>query len=142
MQQPRPQPPAQPPLPPRSYGSLRTLAGACIFSAWLTLILSVLFGLAMLVAPSPGALSGLPSSVQPGMGGELGMPANPGAGQIGPLLGLLPGLKLLGVVTTIGGGVLSFFFLAAMGHGLHLLLDMEENTRMTAQALYHIARRQ
>ena len=43
---------------------------------------------------------------------------------------------------SFGGGILSFFFLAAMGHGLHLLLDMEENTRLTAQALVQIARRQ
>ena len=51
-------------------------------------------------------------------------------------------MKLAGAVTTIGGGILSFFFLAALGQGIYLLLDMEENTRLTAQALIQIARRQ
>ena len=31
---------------------------------------------------------------------------------------------------------------AALGQGIYLLLDMEENTRLTAQALVQIARRQ
>lgn len=139
------QPPraAPPPGPARSYGTLRMLAGTCIFSAWITLVLSVLFGLAMLVAPSPPAMPAAPPAYPGGPGGDLGMPTNPGVGQLGPLLGiLLPGLKMIGVVTTIGGGVMGFFFLAAMGYGLHLLLDMEENTRITAQALAQIARRQ
>jgi hypothetical protein len=136
--------PAVTSVPPRSYGSLRTLAGACVVSAWLTLILSVLIGLGMLVAPtSPPGMSGLPPNFSAPGGGELGLPQNPGGGQLGPLLGVLaPGLKMFGVVSTIGGGILSFFFLAALGHGLHLMLDMEENTRITAQALAQIARRQ
>jgi hypothetical protein len=141
--QPPPRAPVASPVPARNYGPLRTLAGACIFSAWLTLVLSVLIGLGMLVAPTPSAMPGLPPSYPGGDGGELGLPTNPGAGQLGPLLGfLLPGLKMIGVVTTIGGGVLSFFFLAALGYGVHLLLDMEENTRITAHALAQIARRQ
>jgi hypothetical protein len=140
------QPPPRPAVasvPARSYGSLRMLAGACVFSAWLTLILSVLIGLAMLVAPSPSAMPGMPSGLPGAGGGDLGLPQSPGAGQLGPLLGMLaPSLKMFGAVTTIGGGILSFFFLVAMGYGLHLLLDMEENTRLTAQALVQIARRQ
>jgi hypothetical protein len=117
------------------------LASACIISAWLSLILSVLFGLGMLVAPSPSGMPGLPPSY-PG-GGDLGLPSGGGASQLGPLLTLLgPSLKMFGAVTTIGGGVLSFFLLAALGQGLYLLLDMEENTRITAQALSQIARRQ
>jgi hypothetical protein len=140
QQPPRPTPPS---VPARSYGPLRTLAGACIFSAWLTLVLSVLFGLAMLVAPTPPTLPTAPPGLPGGDGGDLGLPTSPGLGQLGPLLGLLlPGLKMIGVVTTIGGGVMSFFFLAGLGYGIHLMLDMEENTRITAQALAQIARRQ
>jgi hypothetical protein len=135
-------PPPRPLVPPRHYGSLRMLASACVISAWLSLVLSVLFGLGMLVAPSPSAIPGVPPSYSGG-GGDLGLSPGGGASQLGPLLALLgPGLKMLGVVTTIGGGILSFFFLAALGQGLYLLLDMEENTRITAQALSQIARRQ
>ena len=102
-----------------------------------------LLGLGMLVAPSQTAMPGLPPAYPSPGGGDLGLPTNPGVGQLGPLLGmLLPGLKMIGALTTIGGGVLSFFFLAALGYGLHLLLDMEENTRITAHALAQIARRQ
>jgi hypothetical protein len=141
QQPPRPVSPLPPLAPPRSYNSLRMLAGACIISAWLTLVLSVLFGLGMLAAPSPSAMPGMTPSF-PGAG-DLGAPPSPGAGQLGPLLTvLMPGLKMFGVVSTIGGGILSFFFLAALGQGLYLLLDMEENTRITAQALAQIARRQ
>jgi hypothetical protein len=135
QQPPRPTPPS---VPARSYGPLRTLAGACIFSAWLTLVLSVLFGLAMLVAPTPPTLPTAPPGLPGGDGGDLGLPTSPGLGQLGPL----PGLKMIGVVTSIGGGVMSFFFLAGLGYGIHLMLDMEENTRITAQALAQIARRQ
>jgi hypothetical protein len=132
-----------PPVPARSYGGLRLLAGGCILSAWLSLILSVLFGLAMLVAPSAPVGPSLPPAYPVPGGGDLGLPPTSGAGQLGPLLGLLlPGLKMIGAVTTIGGGVLSFLFLLALGHGIYLLLDMEENTRITAQALAQIARRQ
>jgi hypothetical protein len=130
---------APPSLPPRSYGSVRMLASGSIISAWLTLVLSILFGLGMLAAPSPSAIPGL----APGYpGGDLGVSPGP-ASQLGPLLTfIMPGLKMAGAVTTIAGGILSFFFLAALGQGIYLLLDMEENTRLTAQALVQIARRQ
>ena len=137
---PPPRPAAVPALPARSYGSLRMLASGCIISAWLTLVLSVLFGLGMLVAPAAPAMPGLPPGYSGG--GDLGVGSSPGS-QLGPLLTMLmPGLKMVGAVTTIGGGILSFFFLAALGQGIYLLLDMEENTRLTAQALVQIARRQ
>jgi hypothetical protein len=116
------------------------LASGCVISAWLTLVLSLLFGLGMLVAPSGPTMPGLPSGYSGG--GELGLPQSPGS-QLGPLLTMLmPGLKMAGAVMTIGGGILSFFFLAALGQGIYLMLDMEENTRLTAQALVQIARRQ
>ena len=132
--------PVAPALPVRSYGTVRMLASGCIISAWLTLVLSVLFGLGMLVAPASPAMPGLPPGYSGG--GDLGMGPSP-TSQLGPLLTfLMPTLKVAGAVTTIGGGILSFFFLAGLGQGIYLLLDMEENTRLTAQALVQIARRQ
>src|SRR5947209_5442966 len=139
-------PPRMPPvpiLPERRYGSLRTIASSCVFSAWLSLVLSLLFGFGMLAVPTPT----LPTPV-PGYGQRLpdgGDLENPlsgspggGLGGLGGLLSLTSGLRVTGGILTIGGGVMGFFCLIALGYGLHLLLDMEENTRITAQALAQI----
>lgn len=140
---------AQPPLrqaptpllPERRYGGLRFFASSCIGAAWITLILSVLLGLSMLAAPAPSP--GLPIPPRPELDpGGLGGGGIGGAGGIAALLPLLAGpLRLIGAISTIGGGVLSFFFLAAIGQAILVLLDMEENTRITAQAMAHMARR-
>lgn len=143
MQSP-PRPPAVPLVPERRYGGLRLLASACIGSAWITLILSVIVGLSLLAAPAP-AMGGLQMPARPdldpgglgGIGG--GMGGGSGAGALLPLLA--GGLRWVGALSMLGGGVFSFFLLAALGQGLYLLLDMEENTRITAGALAQIARR-
>jgi hypothetical protein len=137
-----PRPPGAPIFPERRYNGLRMLASMCVVSAWLTLIVSVLMGLSFLAMPTPGATAGLPIPARPdldpgGLGG-----AGIGAGGIGALLpALAGGLRWIGAVTTIGGGVISFFLLAALGQAIYVLLDMEENTRITAHAMAHIARR-
>jgi hypothetical protein len=115
----------------------------CVVSAWLTLIVSVLMGLSLLAMPTPSPTAGLAIPARPdldpnGLGGGAGL----GAGGIGALLpALAGGLRWIGAVTTIGGGVISFFLLAALGQAIYVLLDMEENTRITAHAMAQIARR-
>jgi hypothetical protein len=115
----------------------------CVVSAWLTLIVSVLMGLGLLAMPTPSATAGLAIPARPdldpnGLGGGTGL----GPGGIGALLpALAGGLRWIGAVTTIGGGVISFFLLAALGQAIYVLLDMEENTRITAHAMAQIARR-
>lgn len=137
-----PRPPAAPLLPERRYSGLRMLASMCVVSAWLTLIVSVLIGLSLLAMPTPPTAAGLPIPTRPdldpnGLGGT-GL----GPGGAGALLpALAGGLRWIGAVTTIGGGVISFFLLAALGQAIYVLLDMEENTRITAHAMAHIARR-
>jgi hypothetical protein len=132
-------------FPERRYTGLRMLASMCVVSAWLTLIVSVVMGLSFLAMPTPGAPPGLPIPQSPnldpgGLGGLGGMGS--GAGGVGALLpALAGGLRWIGALTTLGGGVISFFLLAALGQAIYVLLDMEENTRITAHAMAHIARR-
>jgi hypothetical protein len=108
-------------------------------------VLSLIVGFGLLAAPA-APTGGLPIPTRPdldpnGLGG-LGGGTLGGAGGAGALLPLLAGgLRWVGALTTIGGGVLSFFLLAALGQGLYVLLDLEENTRITAHALAQIARR-
>jgi hypothetical protein len=138
-----PRSPMPPGYPERRYGGMRTLASMCIVSAWLSLIFSVIGGLSFLAVPVPSPGIALPQrpDLDPGGLGGLGGGVGP-AGGIGALLPMLAGgLRWVGALGTIGGGVLSFFFLAALGQGLYVLLDMEENTRITAQAMAQIARR-
>jgi hypothetical protein len=124
------------------------IASGSVFSAWLTLVLSVLFGFGMLAVPtpSPATLTPVPGYGQrlpDGSDLENPLGGNP-AGALGGLGGLLSfasGLRVAGGILTIAGGIVTFFALIALGYGLHLLLDMEENTRLTAQAMAHIARR-
>lgn len=142
---PGPRPPTVPLVPERRHGGLRLLAGTCIGSAWITLVLSVIVGFSLLAAPAP-SLGGLQIPTRPeldpgGLGG-LGGGGLGGAGGAGAWLPLLAGgLRWVGALTTLGGGVLSFFLLASLGQALYLLLDVEENTRITASALAQIARR-
>jgi len=137
-----PRPPGAPMPPDRRYSGLRMLASMCVVSAWLTLIVSILMGLSLLAMPTPGAVPGLPIPTRPDLDpGGLGS-TGVGAGGLGALLpALAGGLRWIGAVTSIGGGVISFFLLAALGQAIYVLLDMEENTRITAYAMSQIARR-
>lgn len=134
-------PPVVPLVPERRYAGLRLLASTCIGSAWITLILSVIVGLSLLAAPTGPTPGGLPIPPRPDLDPN-GLGGVGGAGGASALLPLLAGgLRWVGALTTLGGGVLSFFLLAAIGQGLYVLLDLEENTRITAGALAQIARR-
>jgi hypothetical protein len=138
--------PPTPVFPERRHGSLRMLASSCIVTAWLSLVFSVLFGLSLLATPAPSLPTSLPgynqrSPYNPGMGDDgLGLGMGPAAG-IGALLPFASGFRVAGGIATIATGVLTFFFLAALGQAVYVLLDMEENTRLTAQAMAQIARR-
>ena len=80
--------------PPFAMAWLGRTALVAAGAAWLTLVLSLLFGLGMLVAPAPPAMPGLPPGYSGG--GDLGMGPSPGS-QLGPLLTMLmPGLKMVG----------------------------------------------
>jgi hypothetical protein len=138
--------PPTPVFPERRHGSLRMLASSCIVSAWLSLVLSVLFGFSLMATPTPSLPTSLPGYAQrvpgnQGLGDDgLGMGGG-AAGALGSLLPFASGFRVAGGIATIAGGVLTFFFLAALGQAVYVLLDMEENTRITAQAMAHIARR-
>jgi hypothetical protein len=142
--------PRLPPTPvfsERRHGSLRMLASSCIVTAWLSLVLSILFGISLLAAPTPSLPTSLPGYAQrspynQGLGDDgLGGLGTGPVGGIGMLLPFASGFKVAGGIATIATGVLTFFFLAALGQAVYVLLDMEENTRITAQAMTHIARR-
>lgn len=141
--------PRLPPTPAfaeRRHGSLRMLASSCVVTAWLTLIGSILFGISLMAAPTPSFPTGISGYAQrspynQGLGDDgLGLGTSPAPG-IGMLLPFAAGFKVAGGIITVATGVLSFFFLAAIGQAIYVLLDMEENTRITAQAMAHIARR-
>jgi hypothetical protein len=138
--------PPTPVFPERRHGSLRLLASSCIVSAWLSLLLSLLLGLSLLATRAPALPTNLPGYAQrspynPGLGGDdLGLGTGP-IGGVGALLPFASGFRVAGAIATIAGGVLTFFFLAALGQAIYVLLDMEENTRITAQAMAQIARR-
>src|SRR5258707_318718 len=117
---------SSPRLPPtpvyseRRHGSPPMLASSCILTASLTLVLSILFGIGMLAAPTPSLPTSLPGYTQrapynPGLGDDgLGMGTAPTMG-IGALLPFASGFRVAGGIATIATGVLTFFFLAALG---------------------------
>jgi hypothetical protein len=57
------------------------------------------------------------------------------------VLSLIVGFGLLAAPAAPTGGLPIPTRLAALGQGLYVLLDLEENTRITAHALAQIARR-
>jgi hypothetical protein len=141
--------------PRKSRRSLRFLASTCVFTGWLTLILSVvgggislLMGLSMLAggAAAAGATNYFPppAASSPGGGSILGggdpdgmpsmptLPGMPGAGGAG-LADLLPGIGKMMAVATIGGaiftlvsGVVTFVLFLGLGQACYALIDMEE----------------
>lgn len=156
-----PYPPAGPQAPllghptAKRYKTLRFLASSCIVSAWLSLGLSLLFGIGAMIsgvaglaaptAPSIGS-GGLDSGGLSGGGGLDGLGGGgAGAGGLGlgggAAAGILAAVKIATGVFTIGSGVMSFFLLMWIGLQIYVLIDTEENTRMAAAAMTAIARK-
>ena len=114
-------PPAPPPAraaPSKRYPALRFIASTCIFSAWATLVLSVILGILIMVAG--GNALGASASLVPGGG--------------------VAAAAILGLAQIIGG-LFGFLVLFASGELIYVSLDNEENTRAAAQAMTAIARR-
>jgi hypothetical protein len=130
------QPAAAPPAYTRPaanrYPMLRFVAATCVFSGWATLALSVIVGLMIMAAPTPPL---------PIPGASAG--GAPGAGDvIAPLLGgLMAGMKISGGLMTIATGIGACLIQLALGLVVYVFIDIEENTRLGAQAMTAIARR-
>jgi hypothetical protein len=101
---------AVPGRPRKSRGALRFVAGTCVFSAWVTLVLAIFggFGAFIGAAAIPGsmptrpAFSGLEGAPQPGSQPGLGgMPGLGGAGSLGE--GLMGGGGAGGALGQLGG---------------------------------------
>lgn len=143
-------PPVSTAGPRKSRRSLRFLASTCIFTAWLTLVLSVLgggisifMGLAGLATSSAASSSSnyFPAPPAAGGGGIMGgdgteMPALPGLGNGGsgggmamfaPILGrLMAALSLGGGLFTLVSGVVTFLLFLGLGQACVALIDVEE----------------
>ena len=157
------QPPYQPPvqqqpptpLPPpargrKPRGALRFLAGTCVVSGWLTLVLSLIgAGLSFMAGASAAATLGAPKTnyfqqqpspspldrLAPGFGGLEGeggggltMP-NP----TGPLTGIgkvlqqaIPAVAFAGAIFTLMTGIVSFLLFLGLGQAFYVLIDLEE----------------
>jgi hypothetical protein len=100
----------------KKFRVLRIVATIIKVLAWIILVLGVLGGCLTL---GGGLLAG-------GTGSR-------GGGEFGPLAGLLTGA--FGGIFVIIFSVLEFLFLYAFGELIHLLLALEENTRLTAERL-------
>jgi len=138
-----PPPSAAPPSygpPPRRYPGLRFVASTCVVSAWITLVLSVIGGIMMMAGGGLSAAAHAPSLMPStgGEGGAGGAAPNPGAEMARLVLG---GLQFAGGVMTLVTGVGGFLLLLAVGLIIYVILDMEESTRVAAQAMSAIARR-
>ncbi len=154
------QPPATPLPPPakpkKSRGSLRFLAATCVFSGWVTLVLSIVFAIGTFMAgasaaamlgaadrsqqyfppPSSPSMPSMPSPMDPSgglLGGEGGLSPSPLGGGGGPFTGMasllqksIPALSFAGGVFTLVTGVVSFLLFLGLGQVCYVLLDLEE----------------
>lgn len=115
------------------------MASTCVVSAWVTLVLSVPGGILMMAGGGMSAVAHLPSAM-PGAGPESGGGAGASnlVNTVAPILG---GIQFAGGIFTLITGVSAFLVLLAIGLLIYVVLDMEENTRVAAQAMSAIARR-
>lgn len=171
-----PQPPpagygyAPPPPPPNAIrtpkkrGALRFVAASCVLSAWLTLVVALLFAGLSLVAglgmsaslaasrathmPRPQGLPDL-GGADSNLGGGL-FPQEPGGALGQPVAGLggLPdvrpyvqGLCYASAAFNLVTGVVGFFLFLGLGQACYALLELEEESRRTTQWLEVIATR-
>lgn len=106
----------------KKYGVLRIIATINKVIAWIVLVLGVLGGCVSLVA---GVLPGLAAT------GSRTAP------------GLLVGGLAAGIVTSVGAifiSVIYFLVFYSFGELIYLLIDLEENTRATAEQLKNITK--
>lgn len=141
-------------------GFLRFFAGACISSAWLTLILSIVLTVASIgsVAAIKGMTQGLGSYVnqrsQPTLPGGQGLPTGdlsdlgfetPSGGGGGPALGVMGALAdmggmlaligYVGAALTLLTGLLMWLLFLGLGKLTHAFLDLEEQSWRDRDAL-------
>ena len=104
----------------RKYSILRIVATIFKVLAWIALVFGVL-----------GACGSIVLGAAPGLlgGGNQGGSFNPGLGALGIVGGIVGGLAGL------FGSVLVFLVLYTYGDMISLLIDLEENTRLTAERL-------
>jgi hypothetical protein len=107
---------------PKKYGVLRIIATINKIIAWLVLVLGVLGGCVSLAIGLVPALTGT--------GGR-----DAAALAAGGLIG-----GLLGGIGAIFVAVLYFLVFYAFGEMIYLLIDLEENTRLTSERLREIAK--
>jgi hypothetical protein len=140
----------------KKRGALRFVAASCVFSAWATLIFSLLFAggsfLAGLSAaanagkaaaatgnyfptptPSPGGI-GMPGAGgdELGIGGSSGSPLGglmPGPGAaMGMLTGMIAPLCFASGTFTLVTGIVGFILFLGMAQACYALLDLEEQS--------------
>lgn len=158
--------------PPPSYGpsvgggslrksrrSLRFLASTCVFTGWLTLVLSLLGGgISLLMGigglatsaavpntanyfPAPGGgMSGGGDGTEmptlPGMGGGGGLGGAAGMGVLMPQLGkVIAAMTIGGALFTLVSGVVTFLLFLGLGQACYALLDMEEQQHAISDTL-------
>jgi hypothetical protein len=145
----------------KKRNALRFLAGTCVFSAWLTLVLSLggaLFGFisatgmaataSRAAQAAPTYLPNTPSPDNPfGSAGGLGLPGGgmglpgggmgaPGLGDIGGvLMPFLIALSYAGAVFTLVSGIVTFLLFLGLGQACYVLLDLEEQTFRLSETL-------
>ncbi len=109
----------------RKFVVLRVVSSIFKVLAWVILVIGVLSGcLALAMGAMPGLLGG-------GTGGTNALSSNVGA------FGLIGGV--VGALAIIFFTLLYFLFVFAFGDLLHLLISLEENTRLTAERLAGLA---
>jgi len=151
-----PSPPPAPPTPavplvrysPDLQRKIRLLAAGSIVSAWLSLVVFGFWGIYELLRPSESPLAALtqPTGAS-GLGGSglLGEEEGSSAAReqlVRAVLGFLgQGSRIFRGVILLVTAVSLWYFLLAAGWLLHLILEMAEHQRITAQALAAIARR-
>jgi hypothetical protein len=156
-----PRPVFPPPTPPRKRGMLRFLGGACVGSAWLTLVLSVIaalmsFGTGASFARGKSLASGSTTNYfppQPGYPGlddpfaaMPGMGAGPGGGLgladlMSTLQGMAAPMMFVSGITALVGGIITFLLLLGAGQACYALIDLEERLSRTEQVLHAVASR-
>ncbi len=105
----------------RKFVALRVVASIFKVLAWIILVIGVLGGCLTLAA---GAMPGLL-----GAGGPGGTNVSSTVGAFGIIGGLIGALAII-LVT-----LLYFLFVFAFGDLVHLMISLEENTRLTAERL-------